>query len=343
MILKRGATCSSLSQTFSWLESDEITPYRDASFLPSTFDLHLDDCWQGLAKARDLSWVAMPSSKTPEQWGRYNAPLLAHFEEPAHGDLHEIVPGRLFAFRGPADVTGGGDFVDDPADGYRRLSPAYYAQVLAALGVAAVVRLNEPESYEPSPFAARGIAHLDLPFADCSAPPRCVATAFLRAVDAASTVAVHCAAGLGRTGTLIALHLMLRCGFPARAAVGWLRIVRPGSVVGEQQHYLCAVEAAARIGPRCIPTPPVSPQPAARRGRAPVSKGGPEPGAELARETAVQDQVGRGKIPGGERQAGAARGRAPPALIRHLVAKKTRPPAGHREPPTPQALSGVVA
>ena len=56
-------------------------------------------------------------------------------------------------------------------------------------------------------------------------------------------MAVHCRAGLGRTGTLIGLWLMLRGGFSADEALGWLRVVRPGSVVGRQQHYLKAVEA----------------------------------------------------------------------------------------------------
>ena len=64
--------------------------------------------------------------------------------------------------------------------------------------------------------------------------------AFLDAVAAADgAVAVHCTEGLGRTGTLAAAHLMVAHGFSAREAMGWLRVVRPGSVVGAQQHFLC--------------------------------------------------------------------------------------------------------
>lgn len=59
---------------------------------------------------------------------------------------------------------------------------------------------------------------------------------FISIVDAevklGGAIAVHCRAGLGRTGTLIAAHIMLKYNFEPRSLIGWLRIARPGSVIG---------------------------------------------------------------------------------------------------------------
>ena len=43
---------------------------------------------------------------------------------------------------------------------------------------------------------------------------------------------------MGRTGTLIGAYLIWKYGFTANEAIAFMRIVRPGSVVGPQQQYL---------------------------------------------------------------------------------------------------------
>ena len=43
---------------------------------------------------------------------------------------------------------------------------------------------------------------------------------------------MHCKAGLGRTGTLIGIYAMKHYRFPATDFIGWIRICRPGSILG---------------------------------------------------------------------------------------------------------------
>jgi cell division cycle 14 len=108
--------------------------------------------------------------------------------------------------------------------------------------VGLVVRLNS-ELYSPTYFTALGINHLDMIFDDGTCPPLHMVKKFIRLAHEMITaknkaIAVHCKAGLGRTGCLIGAYLIYRYGFTANEIIAYMRFMRPGMVVGPQQHWL---------------------------------------------------------------------------------------------------------
>ena len=196
----------------------------------------LRELWRGLVKGRACGWIQMQNLAEHSQGG-----------DPLHGDLQVLVPGKIVTMKGPKELPDGSTsrdvFSGDGALCHRDFSPRYYLRSLRALNVQAVVRLSRPE-YDADAFRAEGLAFVDLYCEDGACPrPEAVAK-FLRVLEAVpGPVAVHSSASLGRVGTLAALYLMRAHGFAAREAIAWLRLVRPGSVVGPQEQYLMDREA----------------------------------------------------------------------------------------------------
>jgi cell division cycle 14 len=197
--------------------------FRDATHLKSDFDLSILDCLHGLARGREENFFSLDEMDVDD------------FRTMDELGVSRMCP-KFVAFKGPYSGPEKPSWAQDPTT---------YMAALDATGVTDVVRLNEASSYDSCEFTEQGMAHHDLEFTDCSSPNLSIVTEFMRICnEAEGTVAVHCLAGLGRTGTLIGLWLMGQHQWNARETIGWLRLVRPGSVIGEQQHFLVTVEDA---------------------------------------------------------------------------------------------------
>jgi cell division cycle 14 len=225
LCLRMGFSVAQAWAPFMGLHHSLIIPFRDATWAKNTFDLHVEDCLAGLQQA-----VSAGMYKQDE----FCAEEYFYYDDPVQGDMHQVVPGKFIAFRGP--VRDHGQAVTERGDS--TLSASDYLDVFKDKNVSTIIRLNSAQ-YSSAVFKRAGFQHFDLPFEDCGVPSDCIVDKFLRiAEEAQGVVAVHCLAGLGRTGTLIALYLMKHHGFTAREVMGWIRICRPGSIIGPQQHYL---------------------------------------------------------------------------------------------------------
>lgn len=219
-------------------------PFRDAGYSQADYALTIQDVVYGVWKAKEEGLVCLKDFSLEEyerfervDMGDFNwiTPDFLAFASPQHQPTRVIQPHEAAYAQLPRSIS---------ALNRDKNLPMPFKNVLghfAERGIGLVVRLNS-ELYSPSYFTALGIKHLDMIFDDGTCPPLNLVRKFIGLAQATIAkqrgIAVHCKAGLGRTGCLIGAYLIYQYGFTANEVIAFMRFMRPGMVVGPQQHWL---------------------------------------------------------------------------------------------------------
>ena len=128
---------------------------------------------------------------------------------------------------------------------------------LRAVGVGTVITLTD-EWHNPVVFRTADLRSVHIPVPDMRAPSMEQVREFVAEVEAAfargEKVVVHCLAGLGRTGTMIACYLVAH-GRTADEAIEEVRRNRRGSIQSLEQE-MAIYEWWAEVAASPPPSPP---------------------------------------------------------------------------------------
>jgi hypothetical protein len=235
LILRRGLSVLAVVEAFQLLNQRfghhfNLSPIGDDQLGP-----RVHDYWSALDRAIHINWLLPPSVD--------DEPVLdveefAHYACAANGDVHMVVPGKLFFFPSPDHgVPEGQDWADEmvgEAGTRRRFHPDYYAALFSDLGVTTVACLSRSPPATAAAFEASGLDVVDrlleLPTAGADGGAMLLALDRLLTLARAApgAIAVYSGAGFewsAAVGTLVTAFLIRRLGFRAAAAIAWLRML----------------------------------------------------------------------------------------------------------------------
>jgi len=172
--------------------------------------------------------LPLPLPQSVEEASTVGQVLMAEYRGPA--GFHWIVRGRLAGCPEPG--------VSAPI--------GYDLDLLRGVGVTHLISLTEKD-LDQDLLADHGLANVHLPIFDREAPTLAQAYMLLLKMQAlmgrGAVLAVHCKAGIGRTGTMLGAWLVRDGGLSADAALERLRLVNPAFVqTPQQENFLRELE-----------------------------------------------------------------------------------------------------
>lgn len=231
MVIYMDMTPERAFETIAHMEP--FAEFRDAACGSATYTLGVQDVLKGMYRAKEVGFINWHKGES------FDPDEYEYYEQVENGDMNWIIPGKFLAFAGPSEHS---KYFGD----WRTFTPDDYIEYFQEKNITSVVRLNK-KMYNESRFVKQGINHHDLYFPDGTCPSPEILQRFLQIAESEpGALAVHCKAGLGRTGVLICCYMMKHFDFTAEEAMGYIRICRPGSVLGPQQHYLLHHAASLR-------------------------------------------------------------------------------------------------
>ena len=185
-----------------------FVPFRDASFGVAIYTITIIDCLKAVEKAKKANFF---------DFDDFDCDEYEHYEKVQNGDFNWLVPSKFLAFCGPHAQSK----IDN---GYPLHAPEAYFPYFRLHKVSTIIRLNK-KIYDAKRFVKGGFQHEDLFFTDGSTPSDEILQQFLEICEKApGGIAVHCKAGLGRTGSLIGCYIMKHWRWDANETIGKNRI-----------------------------------------------------------------------------------------------------------------------